>query len=72
MSTKRARNKSTMPQLSRALQYRGLLTRVARKLDLHRAHVSRVARGQRKSRRVMDALLQEIERIEGAQRKAAA
>lgn len=64
MSTKRARTKSTTPQLSRALEYRGLLTRVARKLKLDRTHVSRVARGQRISAKVVDALLEEIERIE--------
>ncbi len=64
MGTKRARTKSTTPQLSRALEYRGLLTRVARQLKLDRSHVSRVARGQRKSSKVFRALLVEVDRIE--------
>jgi len=48
MSTIRARTKSTTP-LSRALEYRGLLTRVAKRLGLDRTHVGRVARGKRSS-----------------------
>jgi DNA-binding MarR family transcriptional regulator len=66
MSTKRARTKSITSPLSRALEYRGLLTRVARQLDLDRTHVSRVARGQRTSSRVLRALLAEVQRIEKA------
>jgi len=63
MSTNRARTKSTT-SLQKALRYRGLLTRVANRLGLDRTHVGRVARGQRQSRRVLDALLAEVERIE--------
>jgi DNA-binding MarR family transcriptional regulator len=64
MSTKRARTKSTTPQLLRALEYRGLLTRVAQRLKLHRTHVSRVAHGHRKSAKVLQALLAEVQRLE--------
>jgi len=63
MSTKLARTKSTTA-LEKALRYRGLLTRVANQLGLNRSHISRVARGQRQSKRVLAALLQEVERIE--------
>lgn len=64
MSTNRARTKSTTPQLAKALEYRGLLTRVAKRLGTSQSHVSRVARGHRTSRKVLAALLAEIERIE--------
>jgi predicted transcriptional regulator len=64
MSTNRARIKSTTPQLAKALEYRGLLTRVANRLGLSHSHVSRVAHGHRNSRRILQALLAEIERIE--------
>ena len=63
MSTKRARTKSTTA-LAKALHYRGLLTRVANRLGITRQHVGRVARGERQSARVLDALIAEIERIE--------
>jgi hypothetical protein len=63
MSTNRARTKSTT-SLQKALQYRGLLTRVANQLGVNRTHVGRVARGERQSKRVLCALLAEVERIE--------
>jgi histidinol-phosphate/aromatic aminotransferase/cobyric acid decarboxylase-like protein len=55
---------TTSPELSRALEYRGLITRVARQLAMDRTHVSRVAHGQRKSRKVLQALLAEVQRLE--------
>jgi N-methylhydantoinase A/oxoprolinase/acetone carboxylase beta subunit len=77
MSTNVARNKSTTKSSKQAIRralrrgflYRGINARVARQLGLGksgRAHVWRVAMGLRNSRRVTDALLAEIERIEEA------
>jgi hypothetical protein len=60
-------------RIARALQYQGIFARVARHLQLGksgRSHVYRVAIGQRQSRRVMNALLQEIKRIEQAEKAA--
>ena len=48
----------------KALSYRGLFTRIARSLGLTRQHVAQVARGRRQSKRVLEAVLAEIERIE--------
>jgi hypothetical protein len=63
-SSRHARTKSTTPQLSRGSGIsRGLLARVARRLKLHPSHVSRVARGHRKSGKVK-ALLVEVQRLE--------
>lgn len=44
-------------------RYRGLYSRVARRLGVDRSYVSRVARGQRRSQRVEEALRAEIKRI---------
>jgi len=44
--------------------YHGLYSRVARKLGVDRSYVSRVARGERRSRRIEAALEAEIKRIE--------
>jgi hypothetical protein len=65
MSTKRARPKNTTA-LRRAFLYRGIFTRVAQRLRKSRGHVRRVAAGERKSRAVLDALMEEILRIEKA------
>ena len=42
----------------------GIYTRVARRLGVHRSYVSRVARGERRSEPVEEALLQEYDRVE--------
>jgi hypothetical protein len=52
--------------LRRAYLYRGLCARVARDLELELSHVCRVARRERRSRRVEQALLREMKRIEAA------
>ena len=44
-------------------RYRGLYSRVARQLGVDRSYVSRVARGERRSRRVENALRAEVKRI---------
>jgi hypothetical protein len=43
-------------ELARYARYRGLYARVARRLGVDRSYVSRVARGERRSRRVERAL----------------
>jgi hypothetical protein len=48
----------------RILKYRGVCSRVAKDLGISRAHVHYVMTGVRSSRRVEQALIQEISRIE--------
>lgn len=52
------------PKLNRLSLYRGIYSRVARQLGIDPSYVSRVARGERQSAKVRDALLKEIRRIE--------
>jgi len=42
----------------------GIYTRVAQRLGVHRSFVSRVARGERQSEPVKDALVAEYERVQ--------
>jgi hypothetical protein len=58
------RNHSKNSALTRYRLYRGLYSRVARQLGVDRSYVSRVARGERRSRRVENALKSELRRIE--------
>ncbi|MEO5936653.1 MAG: hypothetical protein ABIP81_05520 [Terriglobales bacterium] len=51
-------------ELLRHTLYRGVYSRVAKQLGLDRSYVSRVASGQRRSKKVEAALLAEIKRIE--------
>ncbi len=44
--------------------YRGVYSRVARSLGVHRSYVSRVANGERHSPQVEQALQRELQRIE--------
>ncbi len=50
--------------LARVERYRGLYARVARELGVDRSFVSRVARGERRSKDVEQALERELRRIE--------
>jgi transcriptional regulator with XRE-family HTH domain len=43
----------------------GIYTRVARRLGVDRSFVSRVARGERRSRPIEDALVAEYDRVQG-------
>jgi hypothetical protein len=43
--------------------FRGLYDRIAKELDLHPSYVSRVARGERKSKRIEAALQREMNGI---------
>jgi hypothetical protein len=56
-------NASTNPELSPQQLYRGLYVRVARKLGVDPSYVSRVARGDRYSKQIENALRQELESI---------
>lgn len=51
-------------KLRHAELYRGLYSKVARDLTVHRATVSAVARGKKRSQRIEKALLRAIARIE--------
>jgi hypothetical protein len=51
-------------KLNRLSLYRGIYSRVARKLGTDPSYVSRVARGERRSEKVEAALLKEMQRIE--------
>ncbi len=59
-------------ELLRHTLYRGAYSRVAKQLGLDRSYVSRVASGQRRSKKVEAALLAEIKRIEKIAGKRAA
>ncbi|MGE5724921.1 MAG: hypothetical protein ACM34G_07095 [Acidobacteriota bacterium] len=50
-------------ELARYARYRGMYTRVASQLGVDRSYVSRVARGERRSKRVEAALRAELKRI---------
>ena len=58
------RNININSPLARHSLYRGVYSRVARRLNLDRSFVSRVANGKRRSAQVEAALRKEIARIE--------
>jgi transcriptional regulator with XRE-family HTH domain len=59
-----ANNNKQSSNFKRYQLYRGLYSRVARKLGVDRSYVSRVARGERKSPEIEAALQAELRRIE--------
>lgn len=59
------------PEVARALAFLGLFTRVAQKECLSTGHVLQVAKGRRTSRRVIEALIREVRRIERESGRAA-
>ena len=46
------------------VQFRGVYTRIAKQLEVHPSYVSRVARGERRSEKIEQALKAEIAQIE--------
>lgn len=58
------RDNSKDSALVRLSLYRGIYSRVARQLGIDPSYVSRVARGERRSIKVEEALIKEIKRIE--------
>lgn len=63
---------STDKAVARALIYRGVVARVARRLGIDRSFVGRVAKGTGSSRRVREELRREVERLERALRETVA
>lgn len=59
-----SKDNSKKRELSRYALYRGLFSRVARQLGVDRSLVSRVASGERRSKRVEEGLREELRRIE--------
>jgi transcriptional regulator with XRE-family HTH domain len=57
-------NNTKQSNFKRYQLYRGLYSRVARKLGVDRSYVSRVARGERRSPDIEAALQAELKRIE--------
>jgi transcriptional regulator with XRE-family HTH domain len=57
-------NTNKQSNFKRYQLYRGLYSRVARKLGVDRSYVSRVARGERSSPEIEAALAAEVKRIE--------
>jgi len=57
-------NNNKQSDFKRYQLYRGLYSRVARKLGVDRSYVSRVARGERRSQEIEAALAAELKRIE--------
>jgi DNA-binding transcriptional regulator YdaS (Cro superfamily) len=72
------RNKTTpkrtkLPaELSRAIAFTGIFTRVASSLGVSSTHVLQVAKGRRQSSRVVAAIISEVRRIERSTQERAA
>ena len=67
----RLKDSSSIPEVERALAHVGIFARVAEKEGLSRSHVLMVARGHRKSSRVIQAIVREVRRIERSAERAA-
>jgi len=57
-------NRNTASVLVRHSLYRGVYSRVAKQLGVDRSYVSRVASGERRSKKIEAALIKEIKRID--------
>jgi transcriptional regulator with XRE-family HTH domain len=64
MSTKAVQQLNAEELLRRHCLHGGVYAKVARKLGVDASYVSRVARGERTSERILRALLDELRRIE--------
>ena len=64
MSTKAVQQLNANELLRRHRLHAGVYARVARKLRIDASYVSRVAKGERTSDRVLRAILDELQRIE--------
>jgi hypothetical protein len=56
---------ATTKFLQRAALFRGLYSRVAKQLGVDPSYVSRVARGQRRNSDIENALVREVQRLDG-------
>jgi hypothetical protein len=63
--------KRTSRLLRSYLANRGLFARVAKKLGLDPSYISRVANGERKSKRISQAIESELNKIQASGRKTA-
>ena len=63
-SSKRAGEDNAQYLLRKHRLHAGLYSRVAKKLGLHGSYISRVARGERTSKRILSAIVAELRRIE--------
>jgi transcriptional regulator with XRE-family HTH domain len=66
ISTKTFQRQDTRQLLKRHQFHDGLYARIAEKLHVNPSYVSRVARGERESPGIVNALLEELRRIEKA------
>ncbi len=65
---KRANGNNGSSLLIRPVLYRGVYSRVARRMGVDPSYVSRVARGERVSQKIEKALVAELQRLEKAVR----
>jgi transcriptional regulator with XRE-family HTH domain len=65
MATKAVQQLEAEELLKRHRLHGGVYSRVAKKLGVDASYVSRVVRGDRKSDRIMAAVIAELRRIEG-------
>jgi hypothetical protein len=59
------------PEIERALQFVGIFTRVANHVGVSTSHAVAVARGRRTSKKVVDAIVREVKRIDRRTERAA-
>ncbi len=59
------------PEVARCLEYVGLFTRVAKAEGVSPSHALQVAKGHRKSKRVIDAIIREVRKIDRMNERAA-
>jgi transcriptional regulator with XRE-family HTH domain len=64
MSTKAVRIQHSQGLLNRHQLHEGVYARIAKKLRVDASYVSRIARGERKSPEILNAVLEELRRIE--------
>jgi hypothetical protein len=64
-------NTKTPPEARRAIEYVGLFTRVAQKVGVTPSHAVQVAKNKRTSKRVLEAIVTEVRRIERVSGRAA-
>jgi hypothetical protein len=66
-----SRETAPAPELIRALAYVGLFTRIAKRESLSVSHVVQAAKGKRISKKVIQAIIREVHRIEKESGRAA-
>lgn len=64
-NSKRAGDEESQYLLRKHRMHAGLYARIASKLSLSPSYVSRIAKGERTSERILKAIIAELKRIEG-------